>query len=192
LWGQFNAENLIVATGILLAHGLDLEHAVEALRDSVAPPGRMEVIRDGAEHPTVVVDFAHTPDALAKVLRAVREHVPGAVWCVFGCGGDRDRGKRGEMGAVATDLADHTVVTDDNPRDEDPLAIVQDIMAGASGRAEVIRDRGDAIRHAIRSAGANDAVLIAGKGHESVQLIGAESREFSDARTAREALGRVA
>jgi UDP-N-acetylmuramoyl-L-alanyl-D-glutamate--2,6-diaminopimelate ligase len=111
---------------------------------------------------------------------------------VFGCGGDRDRGKRGEMGAVATDLADHVIVTDDNPRSEDPQSIVDDILAGVSKQAEVIRDRGDAIRHAIRAAGANDAVLIAGKGHESVQVVGRESRDFSDARAARDALGRVA
>jgi len=192
LWGTFNAENLVVAAGILLAHGFELGRAVEALGKCVAPPGRMELIREGDAQPAVVVDFAHTPDALSKALQAVREHTSGEIWCVFGCGGDRDRGKRGEMGAVATDLADHVIVTDDNPRSEDPVSIVDDILAGVSKQAEVIRDRGDAIRHAIRAAGANDAVLIAGKGHESLQVVGNESRDFSDARAARDALGRVA
>lgn len=192
LWGTFNAENLLVATGILLAHGFELGRAVDALGECVAPPGRMELIREGDARPVVVVDFAHTPDALSKALQAVREHTSGEIWCVFGCGGDRDRGKRGEMGAVATDLADHVILTDDNPRTEDPQSIVDDILAGVSKQAEVIRDRGDAICHAIRAAGANDAVLIAGKGHESVQVIGGASRDFSDARAARDALGRVA
>jgi len=192
LWGRFNAENLVVATGVLLAHGFALEAAVGSLRDCVAPPGRMQLIRGGESRPTVIVDYAHTPDALGKALEAVREHTAGQVWCVFGCGGDRDRGKRAQMGAVAAESADHTVVTDDNPRDEDPRAIVADILSGAAGRPEVIHDRGDAISHAIRAAGANDAVLIAGKGHESVQLIGREARRFSDARAARAALGRVA
>ncbi|MFW2404219.1 MAG: UDP-N-acetylmuramoyl-L-alanyl-D-glutamate--2,6-diaminopimelate ligase [Gammaproteobacteria bacterium] len=192
LWGTFNAENLLVAAGILLAHGFELDRVVGALTECVAPPGRMELIRNGDSRPAVIVDFAHTPDALSKALQAVRDHTSGEVWCVFGCGGDRDHGKRGEMGAVATDLADHVILTDDNPRNEDPQSIVDDILAGASKQAEVIRDRGDAIRHAIRAAGANDAVLIAGKGHESAQLIRGESREFSDARAARDALGRVA
>lgn len=192
LWGRFNAENLVIATGILLAQGFALEAAVGSLRDCVAPPGRMELIRGGDSRPTVIVDYAHTPDALSKALAAVREHTDGQVWCVFGCGGDRDRGKRAQMGAVAARYADHAVVTDDNPRDEDPQAIIADILTGAPVPLEVIRDRGDAIIHAIRAAGANDAVLIAGKGHESVQLIGGEARQFSDASAARAALGWVA
>jgi len=192
LWGSFNGENLLVAAGLLLALGSDLDAAVAALRDCVAPAGRMELIRGGSDAPTVVVDYAHTPDALHRALEAVREHTSGRVWCVFGCGGDRDRGKRAEMGAVAVAFADHTVVTDDNPRSEDPQAIIEDILTGASGGLEVIRERSDAIGHAIASAGANDSVLIAGKGHESVQQLGSVEREFSDARAARAALGRVA
>ncbi len=191
LWGRFNAENLVVATGILLAQGFELGAAVGALRECVAPPGRMELIRAG-RGPAVIVDYAHTPDALGKALAAVREHTRGRIWCVFGCGGGRDRGKRPQMGAVAAELADHVVVTDDNPRDEDPDAIIGAIMGGATRPLRVIRDRGDAIGFAIRSASAADAVLIAGKGHESTQLSGGHARRFSDAQAARAALGRVA
>ncbi len=191
LWGRFNAENLVVATGILLARGFGLDRAVGALRECVAPPGRMELIR-ADRGPAVVVDYAHTPDALGKALDAVRDHTGGRVWCVFGCGGDRDRGKRAQMGAVAGELADHVVVTDDNPRDEDPEAIIADILGGTTRPLRVIRDRGDAIGFAIRAAGANDAVLIAGKGHESTQLLDGRARRFSDAQAARAALGRVA
>ena len=191
LWGRFNAENLVVAAGVLLARGIELHDAVDALRSCVSPPGRMELIR-GTRGPVVVVDYAHTPDALSKALEAMREHANGEIWCVFGCGGDRDRGKREQMGAVAATLADHAIVTDDNPRHEDPDAIVADILGGAQRRLDVIRDRGTAIGHAIRSAAADDAVLIAGKGHETVQLIGDETRPFSDAHVARAALGRVA
>jgi len=198
LWGRFNAENLVVATGMLLAQGVSLGAAVGALRESAAPAGRMELVRGEPDQPIVVVDYAHTPDALSEAIQATREHVAGQVWCVFGCGGDRDRGKRAQMGAVAAEFADHAVITDDNPRDEDPAAIVADIRSGLnsqsnpSSRVEVIRERRDAISHAIRSAGANDAVLIAGKGHEAVQVIGEHARPFSDRDAARTALGGVA
>ncbi|TDJ43406.1 MAG: UDP-N-acetylmuramoyl-L-alanyl-D-glutamate--2,6-diaminopimelate ligase [Gammaproteobacteria bacterium] len=194
LWGRFNAENLIVATGILLAVGCELDAAVAALAECVAPPGRMQLIRGAAAGPTVIVDYAHTPDALGKALEAVREHTSGQVWCVFGCGGNRDRGKRSTMGAVAGELADRSVVTDDNPRDEDPQAIIADIVAGLpdADDVDVIRDRADAIDFAIRSARADDTILIAGKGHEAWQLIGSDARAFSDAAAARAALGRMA
>lgn len=194
LWGRFNAENLIVATGILLAVGCELDAAVAALGDSAAPPGRMELIRGAAAGPTVIVDYAHTPDALGKALEAVREHTSGQVWCVFGCGGNRDRGKRATMGAVAAELADRSIVTNDNPRDEDPQAIIADIVAGLADADEidVIDDRADAIDFAIRSARADDVILIAGKGHEAWQWIGGDVRAFSDAATARAALGRMA
>ena len=151
----------------------------------------MQAIDGGAGRPLVVVDFAHTPDALRKALTALRDHTQGRVWLVFGCGGDRDTGKRAPMGAVAASLADKVVVTDDNPRHEDPAKIVADVASGAndSARVEVIQDRAAAIQHAIRSAGEGDVVLVAGKGHEEYQLIGDDAVEFSDTRIARAALG---
>jgi UDP-N-acetylmuramoyl-L-alanyl-D-glutamate--2,6-diaminopimelate ligase len=193
LWGRFNAENLVVAAGILLALGCKLDAAVAALAKCAPPPGRMERVRSTAGGPSVIVDYAHTPDALAKALEAVRAHTTGRVWCVFGCGGDRDRGKRSAMGAIAAALADHSIVTDDNPRAEDPRAIVADIIAGAPDAPyfEVIHDRADAIDFAIHSARRDDAVLIAGKGHEASQLVGKEALVFSDAEVARAALGRL-
>jgi UDP-N-acetylmuramoyl-L-alanyl-D-glutamate--2,6-diaminopimelate ligase len=155
----------------------------------------MELIGPGADQaPRVIVDFAHTPDALRRVLDALRAHTPGRIWCIFGCGGDRDAGKRPVMGAIARELADRVIVTDDNPRFEDPDAIVRAVLEGA-GRGpgvEVIRDREAAIRHAIRSAGRQDIVLIAGKGHESVQILGAQARPFSDQAVASAALAETA
>jgi len=191
LWGRFNAENLAMAAGMLLALDISLETAVQALGYCTAPPGRMELIRSGSSAPTVVVDFAHTPDALGKVLQTVREHCSGQVWCVFGCGGNRDKGKRFSMGTVAAELADRSIITNDNPRDEDPKSIIAEIVAGAGSgdRVEVMQDRETAIKFAIRSARSDDIVLIAGKGHEAKQIIGREARTFSDADVARSALG---
>jgi UDP-N-acetylmuramoyl-L-alanyl-D-glutamate--2,6-diaminopimelate ligase len=168
-----------------------MHDAIHALAECAAPPGRMERIQSGEDQPTVVVDFAHTPDALGKALEAVRDHSCGQIWCVFGCGGDRDRGKRGSMGAVAASLADYSVVTDDNPRSEDPQQIIADILAGMGSDAgiQVVRDRKKAIDVAIRSAGTDDVVLIAGKGHELTQLAGGRKRAFSDSAVARSALG---
>ncbi len=191
MWGRFNAENLAMAAGILLALEISLQDAIHALSRCGAPPGRMERILCGQDRPTVVVDFAHTPDALGKVLHAIRDHSRGQVWCVFGCGGNRDRGKRGAMGAIASALADHAVLTDDNPRDEDPQQIVADIISGMQNDEDVkvIHDRRQAIDVAIRSACADDVVLIAGKGHESVQIAGGRERDFSDSAVARQVLG---
>jgi UDP-N-acetylmuramoyl-L-alanyl-D-glutamate--2,6-diaminopimelate ligase len=128
----------------------------------------------------VVVDYAHTPDALRQVLAAARAHCAGALWCVFGCGGDRDRGKRPLMGAAVARLADHGIVTDDNPRSEDPAAIVAEILRDAGDRLQVIHDREQAIRTAVRSAGPGDVVVIAGKGHETTQTCGSRVLPFSD------------
>jgi UDP-N-acetylmuramoyl-L-alanyl-D-glutamate--2,6-diaminopimelate ligase len=189
LLGAFNLENLAVTAGILHAEGLDVATIAGALAVCRAPPGRMEVL-PAAAGPRVVVDFAHTPDALRRVLEALRAEAPARLWCVFGCGGNRDAGKRPMMGEVARALADRIVITDDNPRTEDPDAIVAAILAGA-GRGpavEVIRDRAAAIRHAIAAAGRDDVVLIAGKGHEAVQIVGAVSRPFSDQQVAGAAL----
>jgi len=142
------------------------------------------------EKPLAVIDYAHTPDALAKALGALREHCRGALWCVFGCGGDRDPGKRAIMGAVADELADRIIVTDDNPRSENPASITDAIVQGIKAHtAEVIHDRGAAIAAAIAAAGGDDVVLIAGKGHEDYQIYGETRRSFSDRREAERYLG---
>ena len=191
LWGRFNAENLAMAVGILLANRVAFPAAIAALKEAVAPPGRMELVRSSNISPTVVVDFAHTPDALGKALETARQHTSGKVWCVFGCGGNRDQGKRGSMGAVAAKLADRMIITDDNPRDEDPQQIAAQVIAGAKSGAhcEIVHDREAAIETAIFSAAAEDVVLVAGKGHELVQLIGNVAVPFSDVAVVRTALG---
>lgn len=190
LWGRFNAENLLLAAGILIAEGWPLAAAAVALAACDAPPGRLQRVGNRQDQAEVLVDFAHTPDALAKALEAVREHCHGDIWCVFGCGGDRDRGKRAAMGAAAVAGAAHVVVTDDNPRSEESRRIIDDILLGVSqaDHVEVIPDRAAAIRHAITRARPGDAVLIAGKGHERDQVIGNERRPFSDVDVARSAL----
>ena len=182
LVGDFNAENLALAFAILLALDVKPAAAAAALGAVGAPAGRMESFVDAARDVLVVVDYAHTPDALAKALAALRRHCRGRLWCVFGCGGDRDRGKRPEMGRVVEQLADELVITDDNPRTEDGGAIVAGILAGLAdpGRARVERDRAAAIGLALAGARAGEVVLVAGKGHESVQIVGAEQRPFSD------------
>ncbi len=207
LVGGFNAENLVVALGLLLAWDVPLAEASAALGAAAAPPGRLEVVGGGERGPTVVVDYAHTPDGLERVLGTLAAVTRGDLWCVFGCGGDRDRGKRPLMGAVAARLADRIVLTDDNPRGEDPEAIVADIVAGLAveapgapgapgaprtppppARLEVEHDRRRAIEAAIRAAGPQDVVLVAGKGHEREQIVGDARRPFSDLGVARAAL----
>jgi UDP-N-acetylmuramoyl-L-alanyl-D-glutamate--2,6-diaminopimelate ligase len=154
----------------------------------------MEVVKSDARNkPTVLVDYAHTPDALAKALGAAREHCAGVLWCVFGCGGDRDSGKRPVMGTVADELADQIIVTDDNPRSEDPQAITAGILSGIKHRrARVIHDRREAIATALKEAQAIDVVLIAGKGHEDYQIYGETRRSFSDRIEAERLLGAAA
>jgi UDP-N-acetylmuramoyl-L-alanyl-D-glutamate--2,6-diaminopimelate ligase len=184
----------VVVIGCLLALGVPLERAMAALAECTAPPGRMEVIEPAVRgKPLAVVDYAHTPDALAKALAALQEHCRGALWCVFGCGGDRDPGKRPLMGAVADELADHIIVTDDNPRSENPQAIVRGITGGIKTHsARVIHDRSEAIATALGEAAPADVVLIAGKGHEDYQIYGATRRSFSDRREALRYLGAAA
>ncbi len=191
LVGDFNAENLLIVLGLLLAGGTPLAAAVEALEAAVPPPGRMEAFSAGSAGPTVVVDYAHTPDALAKVLAALRSHTRGRLWCVFGCGGDRDRGKRPLMAAAAEAGADRIVITDDNPRSENPADIIDAIAGGLSGRvpAAVVHDRAAAIRGAAAEAVAGDVILVAGKGHEDYQIYGHERRAYSDRDVARSLAG---
>jgi UDP-N-acetylmuramoyl-L-alanyl-D-glutamate--2,6-diaminopimelate ligase len=192
LLGAFNADNLLAALGVLVAWGHPLADAASALAAARPPPGRMERFGGGARAPLVVVDYAHTPDALAKALAAVRAHCAGALWCVFGCGGERDAGKRPLMGAVVEEHAEHVVVTNDNPRREDPARIVADILSGmrAPERALVELDRRAAIERAVRAARPGDAVLVAGKGHEDYQTVGAQRIPYSDRAVAAGLVGR--
>lgn len=182
LLGRFNAYNLLAALAALLDRGVSLAQAAGALSAAPTVPGRIEAFRGPQAAPLVVVDYAHTPQALAQVLHAVRAHCRATMWCVFGCGGDRDRGKRPLMAAAAAQHADRVIVTDDNPRSEDPAAIVREIQAGfpKGFSAPVVHDRAQAIESAVRQAGVNDVVVVAGKGHEDYQLYGSERRSFSD------------
>ena len=193
LVGEFNAENLLAVLAVLLGWNVPLQKALAALALCSAPPGRMETFGGGSQ-PLVLVDYAHTPDALAKVLDAARAHTLGRLFCVFGCGGDRDPGKRPLMGAIAEASADGVIVTDDNPRSEPSAAIIEQILAGlrAPDAALVIADRAEAIRHAIGEAESGDVVVVAGKGHEDYQLVGAETRHFSDRETVVAALEETA
>ena len=181
LVGDFNAENLAITLGVLLAWEYTADEALAALAAGTAPPGRMESFRlpNGA---LAIVDYAHTPDALAKALKALRAHAGGRVLVVFGCGGDRDTGKRALMGRAAEQLADRVIVTDDNPRSEDPDSIVGMILSGIGSPSRVLieRNRALAIRAALAEAQPRDVVLIAGKGHEDYQLVGTERRHWSD------------
>lgn len=190
LLGRFNVDNLLAVAGVLLALGVDFAR-VAALLPRLEPiPGRMNRLGGSAGQPLVVVDYAHTPDGLEQALSSLRQHTAGRLLCVFGCGGDRDRGKRPQMAAIAGRLADQVIVTDDNPRSEDGEAIVADILAGfAPGAAiEVERDRAAAIRAAIRAAGPRDTVLVAGKGHETYQETGDRRLPFDDLAVAARAL----
>lgn len=181
LMGDFNVQNLLATAGAMLALGYPLKRIAPALKHVTPVSGRMETL-SGAGKPLAVVDFAHTPDALEKALVALRKHCAGTLVCVFGCGGDRDAGKRPEMAKVAEHMADVVVVTDDNPRTESPEHIANDILQGfvAPASVRVIHDRREAILCALEECGVNDAVLVAGKGHESYQLIGKEKLPFSD------------
>jgi UDP-N-acetylmuramoyl-L-alanyl-D-glutamate--2,6-diaminopimelate ligase len=191
--GRFNVLNALCAIAAARALGLDDDTIAQALPRAGAVPGRFEPVDEGQGF-TVLVDYSHTPDSLENALRAARELTDGRVLCVFGAGGDRDRGKRPLMGAVAAELADTAIVTSDNPRSEAPEAIVAEILAGTAGHAQPIVDRREAILHAVGLAEEGDVVLIAGKGHEQGQeLAGGRVVPFDDVTVAREALrGRLA
>ena len=194
LLGRFNAANLLLAFATITALGASWEEAGEALQGAIGVPGRMEAFQTGEDSPLVLVDYAHTPDGLRHVLQAARELCRGRLWCVFGCGGNRDQGKRPEMGAIAARDADRVIVTDDNPRSEDPAAIRAAILAGAPGAQNVLEigDRREAIRGAVASLKPGDVLLIAGKGHESGQIVGDRTLPFSDHEAAEAALKEVA
>ncbi len=203
LIGDYNVSNLLAVIGALRALGIPLADAARACAELTPVPGRMQRVPFDAAGPDgvvahigpdVVVDYAHTPDALEKALLALQPFATqrgGALWCVFGCGGNRDAGKRPLMGAIAQRLAQHVVVTSDNPRLEAPAFILLQIVAGLKGsqeRVKVIEDRAKAIAHAVRNADARDVILIAGKGHEDYQDSGGVKRPFSDALHAQAAL----
>jgi UDP-N-acetylmuramoyl-L-alanyl-D-glutamate--2,6-diaminopimelate ligase len=191
---RFNVANAMAAATAALAMGLPIAAVRAGLARSGGVPGRVEPVRVGQPF-SVLVDYSHTPDSLSNVLRAVRALTAGRLLCVFGCGGDRDRGKRPLMGAVAARLADLAVLTSDNPRSEDPLAIIAEVVAGipADSRDQVViePDRRAAIRLALARAQAGDALVIAGKGHEPYQILGSETIHFDDREVAAEELARL-
>ncbi len=181
LLGRFNLYNLLAVLASMLVQGIELQEALLRLRKITVVPGRMEHF-GGNGRPVAVVDYAHTPAALEHVLSALQEHTEGRLWCLFGCGGDRDQGKRPLMAAIAEQYSDEVVVTNDNPRTEDPNEILKDVMAGFTHpeRAMVKPDRSEAIEYVLSQARPDDVVLIAGKGHETVQLLGEERIYLSD------------
>ncbi|MBG5919120.1 UDP-N-acetylmuramoyl-L-alanyl-D-glutamate--2,6-diaminopimelate ligase [Providencia stuartii] len=193
LMGAFNVSNLLLAMSTLLMMDYPLTQLLESSSSLSPVCGRMEVF-SAPNKPTVVVDYAHTPDALEKALAAARLHCKGKLWCVFGCGGDRDKGKRPLMGAAAEEWADNVVITDDNPRSEEPLDIINDIMAGIldSSRVLAIPGRAEAVTSSIMQANVDDVIVIAGKGHEDYQIIGHRRLDYSDRLTVARLLGVVA
>jgi UDP-N-acetylmuramoyl-L-alanyl-D-glutamate--2,6-diaminopimelate ligase len=190
LLGTFSAYNALAAAGAAHALGVGLDAVKTGLERVAVVPGRFQVVT-AKRSPVVIVDYAHTPDALEKLLAFCRELSPRRIVAVFGCGGDRDRGKRPMMGRIAADLSDAVIVTDDNPRTEDPERIVREIVEGMAGGAtprRVIRDRREAIREAVRGAAEGDLIVIAGKGHENEQIYGTTRHPFNDVKEAEEAL----
>ncbi|CUX96456.1 UDP-N-acetylmuramoyl-L-alanyl-D-glutamate--2,6-diaminopimelate ligase [Candidatus Doolittlea endobia] len=193
LIGEFNVSNLLLALTTLLALGYPLPALLDSANYLKSVYGRMEVFHTEGR-PTVLVDYAHTPDALEKALAAARLHCHGKVWCVFGCGGDRDKGKRPLMGAIAEQYADLVIITDDNPRNETAQDIINDIKSGLldTCRVRAISGRAEAITNAIMQASPADLVLVAGKGHEEYQIIGQQKLNYSDRATVARLLGVVA
>jgi UDP-N-acetylmuramoyl-L-alanyl-D-glutamate--2,6-diaminopimelate ligase len=191
LVGEFQASNALCALGLAIACGADSEAAAEALEHLSGARGRLELCANHPNGAPIFVDYAHTPDALETVLKTLRPHVHGRLAVVFGCGGDRDTGKRPQMGRIAAELADLVIVTDDNPRTEDAEHIRRHILIACPGATE-IGDRGEAIRAAVAQLEPGDLLLVAGKGHESGQIVGSEALPFDDAETVRAAVAEVA
>ena len=186
LIGKFNLYNLLAVIAAVMSSGIgknqeNLDLIEDVIPKLSTPPGRMEVIsKFDVIGPRVIIDYAHTPDALKNSLSELKSHDVSSVWIVFGCGGDRDQGKRSEMGEIASKYADHVILTNDNPRTESPSKIIADIQKNIKGRVTIELDRAQAIKMAIRSAEKTDTVLISGKGHENYQLIGEKQFFFSD------------
>ena len=188
LLGHFNVENILLVIGTLLQQGYSIERIIPLINEFEPVPGRMNRVQIHKDSPLVIVDYAHTPDALKQVLLALKRHNARHIWCVFGCGGNRDKGKRPQMGHIAETLADKVIVTDDNPRYEDNEQIVQDILMGMNTKPTVIHDRKGAIAYAITNAHPDDLILVAGKGHEPYQLINGQYLDFDDVTVAKELL----
>jgi len=193
LLGEFNASNLLSVLAALLLLDVPFKQACARVEKAQAPVGRLETF-GGETQPLVVVDYAHTPDALEKVLQTLKKHSPGKLWVLFGCGGDRDKGKRPEMGRVAEQIADVVWLTNDNPRTEDSSVIIEDIFQGITNKESVVveMDRARAIRNIVKAANQTDVVLIAGKGHEDYQIVGDQRLDFSDRLLVAEVLGEAA
>ena len=185
--GAFQAGNVLAALGLVIAGGEDLDRAAATLSGLEGVPGRVELVGETAAGGHVYVDYAHTPDALETVLHALRPHTRNRLAVIIGCGGDRDRGKRPQMGEIAVRLADKAYITDDNPRSEDPAAIRREMLAAAP-EAEEIGDRGAAIATAVAALGSGDVLVIAGKGHETGQIVGGQVLPFDDRDVARTAI----
>lgn len=189
IFGAFNLENALAVFTALIAMNIPFKEAAKNMNKLRPIPGRMERFIFSGDSPAVFVDYAHTPDALKKVLSGLRMHCGKTLWVIFGCGGDRDRGKRAQMGQIAVQFADRVVLTNDNPRGENPEQIIKDILSGCgSAAAEVIQDRKSAIRTVIERASTGDMVLVAGKGHEDYQEINGQKKPFSDAVVVTESL----
>jgi UDP-N-acetylmuramoyl-L-alanyl-D-glutamate--2,6-diaminopimelate ligase len=190
LIGQFNASNVLVAFATLLALGIDKQQLVESAPRLQPVIGRMELFQ-APQKAKVVVDYAHTPDALEKALAALRVHCSGNLWAIFGCGGDRDKGKRPMMAETAEQFADKIIISDDNPRSEDPAEIVKDMQVGLKNpqAAYVEHDRYQAVKFALEQAGKNDIILLAGKGHEDYQVLKDKTVHYSDRESALQLLG---
>lgn len=187
--GAFNVANAIQVLALLLCQGVSLDAACRVLGEITAPPGRMQLVAAAnADAPIVYVDYSHTPASLEAALNALRGHCGGKLWCVFGCGGDRDKGKRPMMGEVAERLSDVAIVTSDNSRTEDPDTIITDVLVGMQNDTVTMADRNAAIKYAIREAANGDTILVAGKGHEYYQIIGKQRLRFSDTEVAAEHL----
>jgi UDP-N-acetylmuramoyl-L-alanyl-D-glutamate--2,6-diaminopimelate ligase len=188
LVGAFQALNAIAAAALAKATGVDWTPALEALQRLDGVPGRLQLAGRRGNGASIYVDYAHKPDALEAVLSTLRPHVSGRLWVVFGCGGDRDSGKRPLMGAIAARLADQVVVTDDNPRSENPAVIRRAVLAACPAARE-IGDRAEAIGYAVARLQPGDVLVVAGKGHEQGQIIGNQVRPFDDAAQVAKALG---
>ncbi|MDD1791998.1 UDP-N-acetylmuramoyl-L-alanyl-D-glutamate--2,6-diaminopimelate ligase [Enterovibrio sp. ZSDZ42] len=189
LVGEFNVMNLLLSLATLLGLGYDKATLLDVAPQLQAVIGRMEVFHH-ADKPMLVVDYAHTPDALEKALHALRRHCDGKLWCLFGCGGDRDTGKRPMMAEIAERLADVAILTDDNPRSEPPESIVADMLKGMASpeKAVILHDRAEACRYAFENASEDDVILVAGKGHEDYQVLATGTVHYSDRETVRDLL----
>ncbi|XKM13073.1 UDP-N-acetylmuramoyl-L-alanyl-D-glutamate--2,6-diaminopimelate ligase [Orbaceae bacterium ac157xtp] len=190
LYGAFNVSNLLIAFATMLSIGCDFDKLVTTSNQLKPVSGRMEIF-SANNKPTLIVDYAHTPDALEKALLAAKYHCKGKLWVIFGCGGDRDSGKRPIMASVAEKYADKVIVTNDNPRTEDPNQIIKDILAGFTNPTvvQVIKDRASAIKSAVEQSCNNDIIVIAGKGHEDYQILGKVKHHYSDREVAEQLMG---